>query len=204
MLTDLARTYSEVFAPEFFVLICSLLVIGYEWRTDSERSLAGLGVRLGVLGFGWVVAFAIYQGVPQVVGELPEWGTDFTGSAGLGVGILLIWFVWRRRDWGEFVPAFSLLLVGVTVPHLLITPFWDVSSHVVYAVVPAGYLLVVNARFAPLAVIAVGMVFARPLAGAHTWLQSVAGLLLSVVFLLGFVRFGSPPEWRVSDEQAPS
>jgi hypothetical protein len=201
MLPDLARTYSAVFAPEFFVLICSLLVISYEWRTDSERSLPGLGVRVGVLGLGWVVAFAIYQGVPRVVGELPEWGTDFTGSAGLGVGIVLIWFVWQRRDWGDLVPAFSLLLVGVTVPHLLITPVWDVSSHVIYAVVPAGYLLLVNARFAPLAVIAVGMVFARPLAGAHTWLQSIAGLLLSLVVLLGFVRFGSLPESGGSDER---
>ncbi|QLD86875.1 hypothetical protein HWV23_14455 [Natronomonas halophila] len=204
MLTDLARTYSAVFAPEFFVLLCSLLVISYEWRTESERSLPGLGLRLGVLGLGWAVAFAIYQGVPLVVGGLPEWGTDFTGSAGLGVGILVIWFVWRRRDWGDLVPAFSLLLVGVTVPHLLITPIWDVSSHVIYAVVPAGYLLFVNVRFVPVAVIAVGMVFARPLAGAHTWLQSVAGLLLSVVFLLGLVRFGSLPEWRVSDERNPS
>ncbi|WP_336134718.1 hypothetical protein [Natronomonas amylolytica] len=190
MLTDVARTYSEVFAPEFFVLLCSLLVISYEWRAESGRSLAGLGGRVGVLGFGWVVAFAIYQGVPRMVGELPEWGPDFTGSAGLGVGILLIWFVWRRREWGDHVPAFSLLLVAVTVPHLLITPVWDVSSHVIYAVVPAGYLLVVNARFAPVAVVAVGMVVARPLAGAHTWLQSIAGLLLSVVVLVGLVRFG--------------
>jgi hypothetical protein len=194
MLTDLAQMYSEVFAPEFFVLICSLLVISYEWRADTAHSLAGLGVRVGVLGLGWVVAFAIYQGVPRMVGELPKWGMDFTGSAGLGVGILLIWFVWRRRDWGDLVPAFSLLLVAVTVPHLLITPIWDISSHVIYAVVPAGYLLVVDARFAPVAVVAVGMVAARPLAGAHTWLQSIAGLLLSVVVLVGLVRFGSLPE----------
>ncbi|WP_336135379.1 hypothetical protein [Natronomonas amylolytica] len=194
MLTDVARTYSEVFAPEFFVLICSLLVISYEWRADSARSFTGLGGRVGVLGLGWVVAFAIYQGVPRILGDLPEWGMDFTGSAGLGVGILLIWFVWRRRDWGDLVPAFSLLLVAVTVPHLLITPVWDVSSHVIYAVVPAGYLLVVDTRFTPVAFIAVGMVVARPLAGAHTWLQSIVGLLLSVVVLVGLVRFRSLPE----------
>jgi hypothetical protein len=56
-------------------------------------------------------------------------------------------------------------------------------------VVSAGYLLLVNLRFAPLAFVAVGMVFARPLAGAHTWLQSIVGLLLSVAFLLGVVQF---------------
>jgi hypothetical protein len=199
MLTDVARTYSDVFAPEFFVLLCSLLVISYEWRADTARSLAGLGGRVGVLGLGWVVAFVIYQGVPRILGDLPEWGTDFTGSAGLGVGILLIWVIWRRRGWGDLVPAFSLVLVAVTVPHLLITPVWDISSHVIYAVVPAGYLSVVDTRFAPVAVVAVGMVAARPLAGAHTWPESVAGLLLSIVVLIGLVRFGSLPEGRVSD-----
>jgi len=40
-------------------------------------------------------------------------------------------------------------------------------------VVPAGYLLVVDRRFAPLALVAIGMMFARPFAGAHTWPHTV-------------------------------
>ncbi len=32
------------------------------------------------------------------------------------------------------------------------------------------------------------MVFAWPLAGAHTWAQSIGGLLLGVVFLGGLLR----------------
>lgn len=35
--------------------------------------------------------------------------------------------------------GYALLLVAVTVPHLLVTPFWDISSHVLYTAVPAGY-----------------------------------------------------------------
>lgn len=196
MLTDIAQTYSEVFAPEFFVLFCSLLAIGYEWRVDAKRSVVGLGARVSVLSLGWAVALVIYQGVPGLVGTLPEWGTDVTGSAGLGVGVLLIWFVWRLRGWGDLVPGFALHLVGVTVPHVLIAPFWAVSSHVLYAAVPAGYLLLVDDRFAPLFLVAVGMVFARPLAGAHTWLQSIGGLVLSLAFLIALVRVGASTERR--------
>jgi len=63
----------------------------------------------------------------------------------------------------------------VTLPHLLLTPFWDVSSHVLYAVVPAGYLVTLDGRFTPFTIVAAGMVVACPLVGAHIWLQSIRG-----------------------------
>lgn len=192
MLADAAQAYSAVFAPELFVLACALLVVGYEWRRAEGAPGFGLGARAAVLGLGWVVAFALYRGVPRAVGTLPEWGPDATGSVGLGVGMLVIWLVWRLRGWGRLVPEFALLLVGVTVPHLLLTPFWDVSSHVLYAAVPAGYLSMVDRRFAPLVLVALGMVLARPLAGAHTWLQSVGGLVLSLAFLVALSRLRTP------------
>lgn len=189
MLTETAQLYSDVFTPELFVLLCGVLLIGYEWRGLADRSPAGLGARLGVLALGWAVALVIYEGVPLLFESTPTWASDATGSAGLGVGILLIWLGWRRFEWGSHVPVFSALLVGVTVPHLLITPFWDISTHVLYTVVPAGYLGLVDTRFAPLTLVALGMVFARPLAGAHTWPQSVAGLLLGVAFVGASLRY---------------
>lgn len=57
---------------------------------------------------------------------------------------------------------------------------------------PAGYLLLVNYRFVPLTLLAVGMVAARPLAGAHMWPQSIAELLLSVAFLLALADSERP------------
>ena len=188
MRTEVARLYSDVFTPELFVLYCGLLLIGYEWHGRADRSLPGLGVRLGVLALGWAIGLVIYEGVPLLLATVPEWGPDATGSVGLAVGVGVIWLGWRVWAWGEYVPVFSALLVGVTVPHLLITPLWDISTHVLYAVVPAGYLLSVDRRFAPLAIVALGMVVARPWAGAHTWLQSVAGLLLGVVFVGASLR----------------
>lgn len=187
MIESLADTYSAVLAPELFVLACSLALVGYEWRAlpGHERSLAGLGARVGVLAAAWGVAFAVYQGVPALLGPLPAWGTDVTGSLGLGVGLCLIWWVWRAREWGPLVPELAALLVVATVPHLFVTPFWDLSSHVLYAAVPAGYLALVDRRFVALLVVPLGMVASRPLAGAHTWAESVAGLALGAVVLLG-------------------
>lgn len=190
MVTDAAQLYSEVFSPEYFVLICTLALLAYEWptsdgRTDARQAASGLAARLLTVVVGWVVAFAIYESTELFFDTVPSWGPDFTGSIGLGVGVLVIGGVWRVRDWGGHVPAFATLLFALTVAHTAITPFWDVSSHVAYAVAPAGYLVAADRRFAPLFAVAVGMVAARPLAGAHTWTQSVGGFVLAAAFLSG-------------------
>ena len=182
MFEQAAHAFSEVFAPEFFLFLCGLLAIGYEWHRETAQTLGGLGMRVCVLGLGWAVAFAVYEGAPRALGPVPG-GTDVTGSVGLGVGLLVVREVWRRREWGRLVSEYAASLVAVTVPHLLITPVWDLSSHVLYAATPVGVLLSADERFAPLVAVPVLMVFGRPLAGAHTWAQSVAGLLLAVAVL---------------------
>jgi hypothetical protein len=192
-MAGLGATYSAVFAPELFVLGCILLALGYESRTAGPDGRLLLS-QLAVVGLGWALAFLIYQGLPHVVGPLPPWGPDATGSLGLFCGILWIRVGWRRFDWGQTVPEVAAVLLVVTVPHLLITPLWDVSSHVLYAVTPAASLTAVDRRFSPLLVIAAGMVVARPLAGAHTWAQSIGGLVLGLV-VVGWWRHHDLP-WR--------
>jgi hypothetical protein len=187
MLKHAAQLYSEVFSPEYFVLLCAITLIVCERRATGATGRADLAARLGVLAGGWVVGLIIYKAGPAVFETPPTWAADATGSLGLGAAFLLIWLVWRLQDWGTLVPEFSLFLVAVTVPHLLITPFWDVSSHVIYALAPAGYLSAVERRFAPLLVVPAGMVFGRPLAGAHTWLESVGGLVLAGAFIGGLL-----------------
>lgn len=189
MLSGLAQDYSTVFTPEVFVLLCGLVLVGYEWGHRRSRTRRGLLARLGVLGSGWLVGLAIYLGVEVLAGPVPKWVGDATGSIGLVVGLVVIWAGWRRWEPSPFVPPFVGLLVAVSVPHLLITPFWDVSTHVLYAVVPAGALVLFDRRFAPLALVPLGMVFARPLAGAHTWPQSIGGLLLGLIAVLAFARW---------------
>lgn len=187
VLTEAGQAYSTVFAPEAFILVCALCLLGYE-RLAPGHGTGDLGAKLGALAFGWAVGLAVYKGVPLAVGPVPKWINDALGSVGLVIGLAVIGVVWRRQDWGGFVPPFAGLLVAVSVPHLLITPVWDISSHVLYTVVPAGALVVLDRRFAVLAVVPLGMVLARPLAGVHTWPQSIAGLGLGVVAVVAFAR----------------
>ncbi|WP_132057873.1 hypothetical protein [Halorussus amylolyticus] len=183
MLTDFGTLYSDVFAPELFILACTLALLGYEWRAGSESGATRLGARLFTVLAGWAVAFAIYESTGLLFDPIPAWGSDFTGSLGVGVGILLIGGVWWSRRWGRHVPTFAAALFAVTAVHIAVTPFWDVSSHVAYTAVPAGYLALADRRFAPVVAVPVGMVAARPLAGAHTWAESAAGLALAAVFV---------------------
>lgn len=193
MLQGLARAYSTVFDPALFVLLCGLLLFGHEWRHGRGRSTRDLGVRLAVLSAGWLLGVAVYKGVPLLVGPVPKWIADTLGTMGLVVGFGLIGAVWHLRDWGGPMPAFVALLLAISVPHVLITPFWDISSHVLYTVVPAGALVGLDRRYLLLAIVPVGMVFARPLAGVHTWPQVVAGFALGVAALLVAARTGAVP-----------
>ena len=190
MSASIAPTYSAAFAPELFVLLCGLVAVGYELRRSTRPSTSDLwteiAARVGVLGFGWAVAFAVYRGLPGLLATAPAWTTNATGSVGLGVGLLVIRGWWRRAEWGTVVPEYALLVVAVTVPHLVITPVWDLSSHVLYAVVPAGFLTLVGRRAAPPALVAPAIVVARPPAGAHTWAESLGGLVLGVAALAAY------------------
>ncbi|USZ67360.1 hypothetical protein NGM10_11525 [Halorussus salilacus] len=204
MLTELARAYSAVFAPELFVLVCTLALAAYELRAGSAATrptrresettrresgsriaslVARVGPRLLTVVVGWAVAFAIYQSTDLLFDPVPAWGSDLTGSLGVGIGMLLIGVAWWARGWGTHVPRFAAVLFAVTVVHAAVTPFWDASSHVAYTAAPAGYLAVADRRFAPVLAVPVGMVAARPLAGAHTWLESVGGFALAAVFV---------------------
>jgi membrane-associated phospholipid phosphatase len=206
MAVDVAQAYSDAFAPEVFVLFCTLLVLGYERRARRTRdrspppsrigspSRRGLIARVGVVAVAWGIAFAIYQSAPLLFERHPSWADDLFGGLGLAVGFAVIGLVWTRRRWGRLVPGFAALLIAVTVVHSLITPLWNVSSHVVYAGAPAGYLWVLDRRFVPLLVIPLGMVVSRPLVGAHTWLQSVAGLAVAGLVVAAFVRRRSPAD----------
>lgn len=75
------------------------------------------------------------------------------------------------------------LLVLTSVIHGVVVPFWDVSSHGLYAVVPSLYLAIVDRRFVVLLVLPLGMVWSRVATDAHSPTESVAGLTLALLIL---------------------
>lgn len=173
-----AGLLSTVFAPELFVLVATLLVVGYEARSGGRRWRA-FAVRAVAVGVAWALAFAVYRGGPGLVpGPVPG-GEDFFASAGLIAAFAALWIAWRRRGWGALTPAYCRLLIGVSVLHAAVVPLWDVSSHVLYAAVAAGYLSAVDRRFGPLLAVPLGLAWSRVALDAHTVDEAVGGLAVA-------------------------
>ncbi|GAB7014120.1 hypothetical protein [Halolamina salina] len=179
----LADTVSTVFAPELFVLLATLLLVGYERRNALDAK--PLAARLGIVAGAWVLAFAVYQGGPAALGTGVPGGDDFFAALGLIVAFAGIALAWRQFDWGALVPPYAVLLIATSVLHLVVVPLWDASSHVIYAAVPAGALVAADRRFAPLLLVAPLLVWSRVATGAHTVGEAVGGLLVAGVVLTG-------------------
>lgn len=197
-----AALLSTVFAPELFVLAVTLLLVGWEIRSESRQPDGGrwgprdadsasrpgevarrLLPRVALVGTAWTVAFVVYQGGPALLSGPVPGGEDVFASLGLIVSFAVIGVVWRRREWGPLLPAYCLLLVGTSLIHMVVVPFWDVSSHVLYAAVPTGYLAVVERGFVALFAVPLGLAWSRIALDAHTPGEALGGLALAAVIV---------------------
>jgi hypothetical protein len=184
-----AAAVSTVFAPELVVLLTTAILAGYELRRTAwdRQDVVGRGA---VVVLGFVVAFAVYQGVPGVVPVRPPGGEDFFASIGLIAGFAVIWVAWHRWNWGASMPAYSAVIVATSVVHLVVVPFWDVSSHVTYAAVSAGFLTAIDRRFAVTLLVPLALVWSRVAIGAHTVAESIGGLAFAAVIVAGAMLAG--------------
>jgi uncharacterized membrane protein len=188
----LADTVSTLFTPELFLLLTTLLAVGYERRDTASLQL--LAARIGVVAAAWAVAFAIYVVGSRRFGTAVPGGDDFFAALGLIAAFSAIGLVWCRRDWGPLVPPYAALLVVTSLIHLVVVPLWNASSHVIYAAVPAGVLVTADRRFVPLLVVPPLLVWSRIATGAHTVDEAVGGLVVAGVVLGGALALGRLPE----------
>lgn len=201
MLRDLAHVYSEVFAPELFLLVCVLGLVVYEWRQTTPTAWSALVLRFTTVGIAWGLAFLLAQVPDEFLTDTPYWISDLFAGLGIAVGFLFIATVWRRNGWGRTLPELAIVLIALTVAHSILVPFWDVSSHVAYTATPVGYLLTISRRFFPLILVPSGMVFSRPLTGAHTWIESIGGGVLALIFIAGFLWYQTREASATSESQ---
>lgn len=187
----IADTVATVFAPELFVLLTTLLLVGYERRDALDPK--PLAARLGVVAGAWVLAFAVYQGGPELLDTAIPGGDDFFAALGLIVAFAGIALAWRQFEWGSLIPPYATVLVVTSLLHLVVVPLWDASSHVIYAAVPAGTLVAADRRFVPLLLVAPLLVWSRIATGAHTVDEAVGGLLVAGVVLGGAFALGRLP-----------
>lgn len=188
MSSELAHAFSAVFAPEVFLLACTVGLVVYEWRRADRLPPTALVPRFTTIAVAWGIAFLLTELPEVLLAAAPAyWVEDLFAGLGLTAGFLLLAGIWRWRNWGPRLPEFAAMLIVLTIGHSLIVPFWDVSGHVLYTAAPVGYFLTLSRRLVPAVAIPGGMVLSRPLAGAHTWAQSIGGAVLAVAFIVGFL-----------------
>lgn len=176
---NIAAAVSTVFTPELFLLLTTLLLVGYERR--DGRSPRALAARTGVVAVAWALAFVVYQGGPELVGTSVPGGDDFFAALGLIVAFAGIGLAWRRFDWDSLLPPYAALIVVTSLVHLAVVPVWNASSHVIYAAVPGGALVAVDRRFGPLLLVPPLLVWSRVATGAHSVDEAVGGLLVAAL-----------------------
>ncbi len=183
--------YPYVFHPITVVGVSILFFIYYEWaRQDGARSTLwrrmGSFLGVGLLALVPTVVYFVAVGanpIQATVGN--DWMMDALVAAGLFIAGTGTWTLWRRFDWGQLVPGMMVALVAVTVPYAVLSPFWNISGHVIISLMPTLYVVLVARRYWPILAVPVVMVPNRIFLDAHTWAQSIGGFLVAAALTIG-------------------
>jgi membrane-associated phospholipid phosphatase len=183
-----------------------LALVHHEWARQGAdaatlwRRVAGF-LAAGLLSLAPTAAYFLVTG--EGVVEATQ-GNAFVMDALVGSGLLvaagLTWGLWRRFEWGSLVPGAMEAVAAVAVPYVALSAVWNVSGHVIVALVATLYLTLVDRKFWPTLVAPAVMVPNRIYLGAHTWAQTVGGVVVAGVVVGGiyWLQTGgsmeSPPE----------
>lgn len=185
---------AEMLTHPLWVAVASVVVlIVYEWRQNSD-DVVELGKRLGaaaaVIALGRLPSVAYILLTPisfRTAQTNPPWQVDVIGVVGVALTAVGLWAVWRYFDWGRILPGGVIVLLATVVPYLSIAVFWNISGHVTFDTALAVYLIAVDRRFVPVFLVPLVAMVNRPFVGAHTWVQSIAGLVLGLAVAGGIV-----------------
>lgn len=175
---ELMEIYDDIFSPIYFMFLCALVVIYY----DSKRT-GKLKQGLAVAIVAYAIAYATYN-LWYLIQPSPQWIEDLLAITGLMLAILIALVALKKRIFNGLVKEAVYIIVALSVPYMAISPFWNISGHVAYTTAPALYLTTINRRLWPLMIIPLIMVVNRPVVGAHTMAQSIAGFLLATAVVL--------------------
>lgn len=192
MIRDLAHVYSQVFAPELFLLVCVVGLVIYERNQTSQAPRAALLPQIATIGLAWGIAFLLMQLSNVLFTNPPYWIADLFAGLGITVGFSVITVIWIRNGWGHLLPELAVVLIALTIIHSVLVPVWNISSHVAYTAASVGYLLTLSRRFLPTVLIPSGMILSRPLIGAHTWGEAIGGGIVAILVLGSFVVIIKP------------
>ena len=193
-LSVLMEYYPYLFHPGVMVGGGLMVLMYLEWKRDGT----GRGMlwkryvtlaAVGTLSLLPTLAYMLATGQgPVETMQGNAWQVDFLVAGGMALVAAVLWYLWRRFEWGTVVPGALEAMVAVTVPYAALSPVWNVSGHVIFATMPTLYLVLVDRRFWPLLLVPAVMVPNRIYLDAHTWAQAIGGLLVAsslVVLVFG-------------------
>lgn len=182
--------YAFVFHPIPVLGVGVLVLIYEEWSAQSaDRSVLrrrfGAFLGVGVLAVVPTIVYFLVRGGLSTALEGSTWRMDMLVASGLFVAAGGTWYLWNRFDWGALVPDAMEALALVAVPYTALSPFWDISGHIIIAMVPTLYLALVDRKYWPLLAVPVVMIPNRVVLNAHSLAESVVGFVVAAVLILG-------------------
>jgi membrane-associated phospholipid phosphatase len=190
LLSPAMEYYPYVFHPITVLGVGILVLIYLEWaRQGADRGTLyrrfGAFVGAGAMALIPTVAYMSITG--KGIMETTKgnaWQVDALVASGIMIAAGTTWYLWHRFDWGALVPVGMEALAAVTIPYIALSPVWNVSGHVIIALMPTLFLTLVDRRFWPSLAIPVVMVPNRIYLDAHTWAQSIGGFLIAAVIVI--------------------
>jgi membrane-associated phospholipid phosphatase len=179
--------YQDVFNPVYYLLICAIIITVYDYKMGN----GGMIGRITTILFSWAVAFLIYRSYFVFIYPSEQWIEDMFAVLGLSVAILITLVVWEVRNYGCVMPSAIASALAVTIPYVLISPYWNISGHVAYTTAPTVFIAGIDRRWIFLFIIPLLMVINRPYLGEHTIAESIAGFILGLIAIVGVFRVKS-------------
>ncbi len=176
----LMEIYDDAFSPLYYMLLCALVVVYYDSKKTGKTKKAIL-----VTILAYLIGISTYSLWFLVRSSFtPQWVEDILAVSGLSLALFIGYNAIRRKIYNGLVMLGILVLVTLTIPYAIISVFWNISGHVVYTTAPTLFLARINRKFFPLIAIPLLMVVNRPIVGAHSWSESVAGFILAAAITL--------------------
>lgn len=173
--------YEDVFNPIVVILAIFLFLLFQVYKK------CGLGDKirffLMILFPSYFAMILYYLFLPQK----PDFLEDVIISSTYFFSFGLIILGYRENKIKEVVFNYFFLLFLGSIPYLFISPFWNISGHVLFVELPILYLILNNRSFLPFFLIPSLMVFNRPIVGAHTWSQVIFTFFFAFVIFLVFI-----------------
>jgi membrane-associated phospholipid phosphatase len=185
--------YQEIFNPKYFLFFAALLIAFYDWK-NSYRAVAVRDFfgRVTVITLCFSVSLTTLYLLILRIGEPSspalQYREDFATVVSMLIGLTLCLVLWWRLGYGRELKYGVLGLIVVAMPYTIISFFWNISGHVTFTAAPVTYLVALDRRLVVLYLIPAVMVLNRPIVGAHTPLQSVAGFILGTSLMLLSVK----------------